>query len=200
ELLSDVALTKKARYEEVRKKSLRDFHKTHPSGSGTATKPTISTSIIKLSIKNEGTGVKPGVPDVIEEESSESETNDQEKANDDNKTQSDNENESGSEHKTNESGSESDQEKEEAKIEDEEEEEEEEEEIVKTPSNDSDDEDEIKVADKAEGNENSKILQVIKDAHVTLSTVPQKTKVLVTSSSHSSDLAAKFLNFADIPH
>ncbi|GKC71449.1 hypothetical protein Tco_1117332 [Tanacetum coccineum] len=46
-----------------------------------------------------------------------------------------------------------------------------------------------------QGNENPKIVQVIEDAHVTLSTVPQKTKVLVTSSSHSSDLAAKFLNF-----
>ncbi|GKG48199.1 hypothetical protein Tco_0510084, partial [Tanacetum coccineum] len=45
-----------------------------------------------------------------------------------------------------------------------------------------------------------KILQVIEDAYVTLSTVPQKTKVLVTSSSHLSDLAAKFLNFSNIPY
>ncbi|GJY30787.1 hypothetical protein Tco_0414282 [Tanacetum coccineum] len=51
-----------------------------------------------------------------------------------------------------------------------------------------------------QGNENSEILQVIEDAHVTLSTVPQKTEVPFTSSSHSSDLAAKFLNFSDIPH
>ncbi|GKB12431.1 hypothetical protein Tco_0846354, partial [Tanacetum coccineum] len=49
------------------------------------------------------------------------------------------------------------------------------------------------------GNENSKISQVIEDAHVTLSTVPRKTEVSVTSSSHSFDLTAKFLNFADIP-
>ncbi|GKA74851.1 hypothetical protein Tco_0781229 [Tanacetum coccineum] len=51
-----------------------------------------------------------------------------------------------------------------------------------------------------QGNENPKILQVIEDAHVTLSTVPQKTEILVTNSSHSSDLAAKFLNFLDILH
>ncbi|GJR66450.1 hypothetical protein Tco_0012515 [Tanacetum coccineum] len=51
-----------------------------------------------------------------------------------------------------------------------------------------------------QGNENPKILQVIEDAHVTPSTVPQKTEVPVTSSSYSSDLAAKFLNFSDIPH
>ncbi|GJW97905.1 hypothetical protein Tco_0179713 [Tanacetum coccineum] len=49
-------------------------------------------------------------------------------------------------------------------------------------------------------NENPEILQVIEDAHVTLSTDPQKTEVPVTNSSHSSDLAAKVLNFLDIPH
>ncbi|GKF03947.1 hypothetical protein Tco_0034615, partial [Tanacetum coccineum] len=49
-------------------------------------------------------------------------------------------------------------------------------------------------------NENPEISQVIEDAHVTLFTVPQKTKVPVTSSSYSSDLASKFLNFSDIPH
>nr|GEU83524.1 hypothetical protein [Tanacetum cinerariifolium] len=49
-------------------------------------------------------------------------------------------------------------------------------------------------------NENLEITldQVIEDAHVTISTVPKKTKVPVTSSSHSSELAAKFLNFVDI--
>ncbi|GKB92885.1 hypothetical protein Tco_0965157 [Tanacetum coccineum] len=51
-----------------------------------------------------------------------------------------------------------------------------------------------------QGNENPEISQVIEDAHVTLSTVPQKTEVPVTSSSHSFDLASKFLNFLDIPH
>ncbi|GJY10799.1 hypothetical protein Tco_0378984 [Tanacetum coccineum] len=34
ELLSKVALTEEAQMKEVRKKSLRDFHKTHPSGYG----------------------------------------------------------------------------------------------------------------------------------------------------------------------
>ncbi|GJR99103.1 hypothetical protein Tco_0315612 [Tanacetum coccineum] len=233
ELLSDVALTKEAQYEEVRKKSLRDFHKTHPSGSGIATKPTLSAAIVKPSITNEETGIKPGVPDVTEGESfeseakswgnddddnnndqdSKSEENDQDKDNDDDKSQSDNEDESDSEHETddNESGFESDQEEDEEKIKDDEEEEEEE--IVKTQSNDSDDEDETKVAEKAEGdadeemdyttkegidaamtnilqgNENLEISQVIEDAYVTLSTIPQKTEVLVSSSSNSSDLA-----------
>ncbi|GKG48223.1 hypothetical protein Tco_0510108, partial [Tanacetum coccineum] len=49
-----------------------------------------------------------------------------------------------------------------------------------------------------QGNENLEISHVIEDAHVILSTVPQKTEVPVTSSSHSSDLASKFLNFSYI--
>nr|GFB35222.1 hypothetical protein [Tanacetum cinerariifolium] len=38
ELLSQVALTEDAQFKEVRRKSMRDFHKTHPSGFGTVTK------------------------------------------------------------------------------------------------------------------------------------------------------------------
>ncbi|GKA42561.1 hypothetical protein Tco_0735221 [Tanacetum coccineum] len=40
----------------------------------------------------------------------------------------------------------------------------------------------------------------MEDALVKISTVAKKTKVPVTSFSHSSDLASKFLNFSDIPH
>ncbi|GKE53512.1 hypothetical protein Tco_1488668, partial [Tanacetum coccineum] len=174
-MLSDVALKEDAQFEEVRRKSMRDFHKTRPSGSGTATKPTPSAAIIKPSVTNEGTGIKPGILNVTEEELSKteaeswgndeddsnndqdfrSEGSDQEKDSDDDKTQSDNKAESDSKHEIdeNESGSESDQEEDEEKIEDKEEEEEEE----------------------------------------------IKTKVPVYSSSNSSDLVAKFLNFLDIP-
>ncbi|GJR72902.1 hypothetical protein Tco_0085267 [Tanacetum coccineum] len=67
DFLSEVALTEEAQYEEVLKKSLRDFHKTHPSGSGTVTKITPSAAKIKHSVTNEGTVVKPGVPNVTEE-------------------------------------------------------------------------------------------------------------------------------------
>ncbi|GKD66311.1 hypothetical protein Tco_1308419, partial [Tanacetum coccineum] len=233
-----------AQFEEVRKKSMRDFHKTHLSRSGTVTKTSLSAAKIKTSVTSEGTGVKPGVPNVTEEESSKSKAeSDQKNDSDDNKTQSDNENESDFKHETdeNKSGSESDQE------ENEDVKEEVKDELVKTPSNDSDDEDETKFTDKAEsdedeemdyttsqlyddvdirlnepvatdkefvqeevtdaamtniqqGNENSEILQVIEDAHVTLSTVLQKIEVPITSSSHSSDLVAKFLNFSDIPY
>ncbi|GJU10940.1 hypothetical protein Tco_1133336 [Tanacetum coccineum] len=145
---------------EVRRKSMRDFHKTHPSGSG-------AVKIIPL-VTSEETGVKPGVPDVTEEESSEL------NASDDDKTQSDDENESNSEHETDENES-----------------------------------DETKITDKAEGDEDEEIdyttSQLYDDVDIRLNEPIDtdkgfKTKVPVTSSSHSSDLAAKFLNFSDIPH
>nr|GEV29110.1 hypothetical protein [Tanacetum cinerariifolium] len=193
---------------------------------GTVTKTDPSASKIKPSIINEGTCVKPGVPDVSKKVSSKN-----------------NENESDSEHDTDESESASKSDHEGSKKD----EEEVKDEFVKTTLNESDDEDETKITAKSEGdedeeidyttsqlyddvdirlnepvdthkgyvqeegtdaamtnvqqgNENPEILQVIEDAYVTLSTVPQKTEVLVTSSSHSSNLAAKFLNFLDIPH
>ncbi|GJR80329.1 hypothetical protein Tco_0151114 [Tanacetum coccineum] len=180
DLLSEVALTDEARYEEVRRKILRDFHKTHPSGSGTVTKTAPSVIKIKPSVSNEGTSVKPGVPDVTEEESFEK-----------------NEEDIGDD------------------------EEEVKDEFVKTPSNDSDDEDKTKITNKAKGDEDEVMdyttSQLDDDVDIRLNKPIQaddemvqkedtdaelanKTGVLVTSSSHSSDLASNFLNFSDIPH
>ncbi|GJU97845.1 hypothetical protein Tco_1327116 [Tanacetum coccineum] len=269
DLLSEVALTEEAQYEEIRKKSLRDFHKTHLSGSGTIIKLAPSAAKIKPSVANEGTGAKLGVPDVTKEESTESEVESWERDKDDNNnnynsrsegsyqerdsgdenTQSDSKNrlDFGRETDENESSSESDQEENEEEIEDDKEEEKDK--FVKILSNHTDDEDETKIKDKDEGDEdegmdyttnqfdddvdlrmnepvttdegfiqkegtNAKMTniqqgnenlditlnQVIEDAHVILSTIPQKTEVPVTSSSHSSNLASKFLNFLDIPH
>nr|GEY40006.1 hypothetical protein [Tanacetum cinerariifolium] len=105
-------------------------------------------------------------------------------------------------------------------------EEEKEDEFVKTSFNYTNDEDETNVESKIEGkaegdedkgmdyatnefdddvdvrNENLEITlnQVIEDAYVIISTATKKTEVLVTSSSHSSDWASKFLKFLDIPH
>ncbi|GJT38991.1 hypothetical protein Tco_0938856 [Tanacetum coccineum] len=243
DLISEVALTKEAQYEEVRKKSLRDLHKTHPSGSGVldVTEEESTVSEAESRGKDED--------DSNNDHESSSEGNDQKRDNGDDNTQSDSENGSDSEHETdeNESGSESDQEENKEDVKDDEEEKNDE--FVKTPSNSTDDEDETNVEDKDEGdedegmdsttyqfdddvdlrmnepvttdegfiqkegtdaemtnvqlgNENLEITlnQVIEDAHVTLSTVPQKTEVPVTSSSHSSDLASKFINFSNIPH
>nr|GEZ28722.1 hypothetical protein [Tanacetum cinerariifolium] len=193
------------------------------------------TPEIPLSKKKEKVDVTQGVPNVTEEESSESEAeswgndeddnnnehdlngedNDQENDSDDDKTQSDNENESDSEHETDksESGSESDHE------ENEEHEEEVKDEFVKTPSNDSDDEDETNITDKTEGDEDEEmeyttsqlyddIIRLNEPVDTDKGFIQEEgtdaaminTEVLVTSSSHSSDLAAKFLKFLDIPH
>nr|GEZ33846.1 hypothetical protein [Tanacetum cinerariifolium] len=137
-LLSQVALTEEAQFEEVRKKSMRDFHKTHLSGSGTVTKTAPSIAKIKPSITNEGTGIKPGVLDVTDEESYESEAeswgNDKDDINNEQDSRSE---ESDKENDNNDKNTQSNSEKE--------------------------------------------------------------TEVPVTSSSHSSDLAAKFLNFTNIP-
>ncbi|GKC16261.1 hypothetical protein Tco_1013043 [Tanacetum coccineum] len=214
ELLSKVALTEDAQYEEVRKKSLRDFHKTHPSGSGTVTKIAPSAAKLKPSGNDED--------DNNDDHDSSGEDNDQENDSDDDKTQSNNENESDSVHETNENETGSESDHQENEEEDENADEEKEDEYVRTPSyySPTDDNDKTNVDDNAEaddetvqkegtdagltniqqGIENPEISQVIEDSHVTLYTVPQKTEVLVTSSSHSFNLASKFLNFSDIPH
>ncbi|GKF56427.1 hypothetical protein Tco_0166767, partial [Tanacetum coccineum] len=58
--------------KEVRKKSLRDFHKTHPSGFGTSARKPPSVEKITHAVTSEGTGDKPGVLDVTEDNSTES--------------------------------------------------------------------------------------------------------------------------------
>nr|GEV02079.1 hypothetical protein [Tanacetum cinerariifolium] len=140
ELLSQVALIKDAQFEEVRKKSMRDFYKTHPSGTGTVTKTAPSVAKIKPSTTSEGTSVEPKVPGAAKEESSKN--RDQEKDNDDDKTQLDNELDSDSEHETDQSelGLESDHDESEENKED-----------------DDDDEDETKITDKAKGDEDEEI-------------------------------------------
>ncbi|GJW17868.1 hypothetical protein Tco_0025304 [Tanacetum coccineum] len=74
ELLFDVALTEEAQMKEVKKKSLRDFYKTHPSGSGTVTEKPPRVEKITPTFISEGTGDKPGVPDMTKDDSTESES------------------------------------------------------------------------------------------------------------------------------
>ncbi|GJV04024.1 hypothetical protein Tco_1337593 [Tanacetum coccineum] len=240
ELLSDVALTEEAQIKEVRKKSLRDFHKTHPSGSGTVAKKPPSVEKITPTVTSKGTGDKPGVPDATEDNSTESESkswgNDKDNSNNDQESSNE-----GSEQENESEELESDSEREEESEDDDQEEEE----FVHTPSptDDKDDDDlesesddviksdeekgmddttyqfddeptqtdkevvqgegaDAEMNDAQQGNENLETTQeqVVKDAHVTISIVMKKTEVPVTSSSRSSDLASKFLNFSDIPH
>ncbi|GKF28110.1 hypothetical protein Tco_0094452, partial [Tanacetum coccineum] len=184
-----------------------------------------SVDKITPTVTSEGTGDKPGVLDVTEDVSTESESESWENDEDD----SNNEQES----------------KEESKDDDQEEEE-----FVHTPIDDKDDDilesesDDVIKSDKEkgmddttyqfdddvdarlkeptqtdkedvqgegadaemndaqQGNENLETTQeqVFEDAHVKISIVTKKIEVPVTCSSCSSDLASKFLNFSDIPH
>ncbi|GJV45132.1 hypothetical protein Tco_1429668 [Tanacetum coccineum] len=211
DLLSEVALAEKAQLKEVRKKCLRDFHKTHPSGLGTVAEKPPSVEKITPTVIGEGTSDKPGVPDVIEDDSTESEFeswgNDEDDSN--NKQESSNEgsaqeNESEEQESDSEQDVESDDDNQEEEEVDQENEFEDDEiekptqtgkEVVQGEGAD------VEMNEAQQGNENLETTQeqVVDDAHVTITTT-RKTKVHVTSSSRSSDLASKFLNFLDIPH
>nr|GEZ82314.1 hypothetical protein [Tanacetum cinerariifolium] len=166
---------------------------------------------IKPSITNKGTGVKPGVLDVTEEESTEieaesgekdeddnysehdsrSERSDQERDSGDDNTQSDSEKGSYSKHETDENESDTDDE-DETMIKDKDEGDEDE--GMDYTTNQFDDDVDLRMNEPVTTNEGF-IQKEGTDAKMT-----NKTKVLVTSSSHSSKLVSKFLKFSNIPH
>ncbi|GKC81088.1 hypothetical protein Tco_1136805 [Tanacetum coccineum] len=209
ELLFEVALTKEAQMKEVRKKSLRDFHKTYPSGSGIVAEKPPSIDRITPTVTSEGTSDKPGILDVTKDDSTESEfesweqeeeskDDDQEEEEfvhtpspTDDKDDDNLESESDDVNKSNEESDDvnkSDKESDDVIKDDKE--------IVQGKGADAE------MIDAQQGNENLETTQeqVVEDAYVTISTVTKNTEVPVTSSSRSSDLASKFLNFLDIPH
>ncbi|GJU68702.1 reverse transcriptase domain-containing protein [Tanacetum coccineum] len=206
DLLSEVALTEEARYKEVRKKSLRNFHKTHPSGSDTVTKTALSAAKIKHFVSNEGTSDE---DDSNNEHDSRSEGSDQERDSGDDKAQFDSEKGSDSEHETveNESGFEYDQEENEEEIEDDEEEEEDAvfDDDVNVRLNEPVETDEgfihkqgtdAKMTNVQQGNENPEIAlnQVIEDAHVTLYTVPCVISLLLSGLGYGEAIVLPEIN------
>ncbi|GJX05790.1 hypothetical protein Tco_0193722 [Tanacetum coccineum] len=206
ELLPEVALTEKAQLKEVRKKSLRDFHKTHPNGSGTVTENPPSVEKITPTVISEGTGDKPGVPDVTEDDSTEKDESDDDQEeeefvhtpsptddkDDENMESEDDEIESDEDKGMDDTTDQFDDDVD-ARLE---EPTQTGKEVVQGEGAD------VEMIDAQQGNENLETTQeqVVEDAHVTISTVTKKTEVPATSSSRSSDLASKFLNFSDIPH
>ncbi|GJQ92581.1 hypothetical protein Tco_0003720, partial [Tanacetum coccineum] len=214
ELLSEVALNEKAQLKEVRKKSLRDFHKTHPSGFGTGARNPPSVEKIIPTIRSEGTGDKPGVPNVTEDDSTESESDGQENESEEQESNSE------QDEKSDDDNQEEEEVVQENESKDDEIESDEDKGIDDTTDQFDDDVDarleeptqpgkkvvqgegaDVEINEAQQGNENLETTQeqVINDAHVTITTVTKKTEVPVTSSSRSSDLASKFPNFLDIP-
>ncbi|GKB35331.1 hypothetical protein Tco_0880273, partial [Tanacetum coccineum] len=210
DLLSEVALSEKDQMKEVKKKSLRDFHKTHPSGSGMIVEDPPSVEKITPTVTSEGTGDKPGDPDVTKDDSTESESescgNDEDDSNNEQESSND-ESEHKNESEEQESNSEQDEESDDDDQEEEEFDQENESEDDKMKSDEEqgmddttdlfDDDVDARLEEPTETA--TGIVQVVEDAYLTISTVPKKTEVPVTSSSRSSDLASKFLNFLDIP-
>nr|GEW63757.1 hypothetical protein [Tanacetum cinerariifolium] len=198
EPLVETKSKRKEKMKEVRKKSLRDFHKLHPSGSGTAAEKPPRVDKITLPVINDSNG----------ENDLENEGKDEENKSNDDETPSDSE--KGLDSKQDSDGSESDSESDQQEYDDDE---------VKDDDEDDDDKfkgDEdrgmnsddiqdkkagVEISDAQQEKENLKITQeqVVEDAHVTITTVAKETEVPDASGSHSSDLASKFLKFSDIP-
>ncbi|GJV65872.1 hypothetical protein Tco_1476700 [Tanacetum coccineum] len=162
-----------------------------------------SVERITPTVINEGTGDKPGVPDVTEDDStgSESESWEQDEESEDYNQE---EEETDQENESKDDEIESDEDKGmddttdqfdddvDARLE---EPTQTGKEIVQGVGAD------VEMDEAQQGNENLETTQeqVVDDAHVTITTVTKKTEVPVTSSSRSSNLASKFLNFSDIP-
>nr|GFA60910.1 hypothetical protein [Tanacetum cinerariifolium] len=177
-------------------------YKTYLGFATGATPPKIPRKFKKASSSRKDLNLNLGndKDDNNNDNNSKSDGSDEQNDNDDDNTQSNNEkgSDSGQETDENESGSESDHQENEEELEDDEEEIKDEytdEGLVQKEGADAE------IIKLQHGNENleTTLDQVIEDAHVTINTIAKKTEVSVTSSSHSFDLAAKFLNFADIP-
>ncbi|GJZ58955.1 hypothetical protein Tco_0614771 [Tanacetum coccineum] len=191
DLLSEVALAKKGQLKEVRKKSLRDFYKTHPSGSSTVAEKPPSVEKITPTVTKEGTGDKPGVPDVTEDDSTKSESDEEQESDSKQDEESDDDNQE--EEEVDQENEFEDDEIENARFE---EPTQTGKEIVQGEGVD------VEMDEAQQRNENLETTQeqVVEDAHVTISSITKNTEVPATSSSRLSDLASKFLNFSDIPH
>ncbi|GJY60308.1 hypothetical protein Tco_0460965 [Tanacetum coccineum] len=205
DLLSEVALTEKAQLKEVRKKSLRDFHKTHHSGSGTvAKKPPSSESKSWGNDEDDNNSEQEASDEASEQENEseeqESDSEQDEESDDDNQEEEEVDQENESEDDEIESDEDKGMDDTTDQFDDDvdarfEEPTQTGKEVVQSEGVD------VEMNEAQQGNENLETTQeqVVDDAHVTITTVTKKTEVPVTSSSRSSDLASKFLNFSDIP-
>ncbi|GKE14907.1 hypothetical protein Tco_1422484, partial [Tanacetum coccineum] len=184
----------KEKVDVTRGKGIKLLSETHPYGSGIVAKKPPSVEKITPTVTSEGTGDKPGVPNVTEDDSTESESeswgNDEDDSNNDQESSNE-----GSEQENKSEEQESDLEQEaESKDDDQEEEE-----FVHTPPTDDKDDDDLKSEsdDVIKSNEEKGIDDTTYqfDDEPT-QTDKEKTEVSVTSSSRSSDLASKFLKFS----
>ncbi|GJZ46095.1 hypothetical protein Tco_0593691 [Tanacetum coccineum] len=179
------------------KRVKRSAKKSSTTPTAVAKKPP-SVEKITPTITSKGTGDKLGVPDVTEDDSTESESkswgndeddsNNEQEASDEDNDEIESDEDKGMDDTTDQFNDDVDARLKEPTQTDKE--------VVQGECADAE------MIDAQQGNENLETTQeqVVEDAHVTISTVTKKTEVPATSSSRSSDLASKFLNFSDIPH
>ncbi|GKE14886.1 hypothetical protein Tco_1422463 [Tanacetum coccineum] len=198
ELLSEVAMSEKAQIKEARMKSLRDFHKTHPSGSGTvAEKPPSVENITPTGQVKEL---------VINQGNDEDDSNNKQESSDESSKQGNESKEQELDSKQDEESDDDDQEQEEIDQENESEDDEmksdEEQGMDDTTDQFDDDADtrleeptktatgivqgegsDTEMTEAQQGNENLETTQeqVVEDAYVIISNVPKKTEVLIVS-------------------
>ncbi|GKB29525.1 hypothetical protein Tco_0868926 [Tanacetum coccineum] len=142
-----------------------------------------SVEKITPTVISKGTGDKPGVPDVTNDDSSVSESESWEQESDSEQDEESNDD---------------DQEKDEFDQENESEDDEmksDKEQVMDDTTDQFDDDADARLEEPTKT-----ATGIVQGAHVTISTVTKTTEVPATSSSRSSDLASKFLNFSDIPH
>ncbi|GJR65115.1 hypothetical protein Tco_0011180 [Tanacetum coccineum] len=156
-----------------------------------AEKPS-SVEKITPTVTSKGTGDKLGVPDVAEDDLTESDS-DSWGNDEDDKQEDESDDDNQEEGEVDQENEYEDDEIENARLE---ESSQTDKEVIQGEGAD------VEMIDTQQGNENLETTQeqVVEDAHVTISIVTKKTEVPATSSFHSSDLASKFLNFLDIPH
>nr|GEW86137.1 hypothetical protein [Tanacetum cinerariifolium] len=190
----EIQSKRKEKVDVARGKGIDLLYECHPSGSGSVAETPPSVEKITPLVTSEGTSDKLGVLDVTKDESTESEL--ESWGNDSEEHESDSEQDiDGSE-----SDSKCDQQDDEIKDDDEDDDDQSEGDEDKGMDSDDvqDEKANVGMTDAQQEKENLEITQeqVVEDALVTIT---KKTEVPVTSSSHSSDLASKFLNFSDIP-
>ncbi|GKD57729.1 hypothetical protein Tco_1291116, partial [Tanacetum coccineum] len=204
--------------KEVKKKSVRDFHKTHPSGSGTIAEDPPRVAKITPIVTSEGTD------DSNNEQESSDEGNEQENESEEQVSNSE------QELKSKDDDQDEDEiihtpsptdDKDDDNLESESDDVSEGDKEIDDTTNQFDDDVDTRLKehtqtdkeivqgegadtemhDAQQGNENLETTQeqVVDDTHVTITTVAKKTEGPIASSSLSFDLASKFLNFSDIP-
>nr|GEX00569.1 hypothetical protein [Tanacetum cinerariifolium] len=204
DLLSDVALLEATQLMKVLKKSMQDTHMLHASGldDGVGSQPKVPDALKENTASiNEGTGTIPGVLDVRKDQTKSKNESWRDRVNDDDSNDDDNNDDVSNDEDVCKSDDDHDETNDERTKFDDEEEEKQDDEFIHTPddygtepANKEKGDVEMTVVGQVNVNQEGACNQVKDDTQAT-----QKTEGPIPSSSISSEYAAKYLNFENIP-